>query len=64
MSGQHFAIEVEQALLGAMMMHAGAIERIESDLQPAHFCELQQSLQRLEVTARVSTSLLANNYTD
>ena len=37
MSGQHFAIEVEQALLGALMMHAGAIERIEADLQPAHF---------------------------
>ena len=37
MSGQHFAIEVEQDLLGALMAHAGAIERIEADLQPAHF---------------------------
>ena len=37
MSVHHFAIEVEQALLGALMMHDGAIERIEADLQPAHF---------------------------
>ena len=37
MSGQHFAIEVEQDLLGALMAYAGAIERIEADLQPAHF---------------------------
>lgn len=37
MSGQHFAIEVEQDLLGALMANAGAIERIEADLQPAHF---------------------------
>ena len=37
MSGQHFAIEVERDLLGALMAHAGAIERIEADLQPAHF---------------------------
>ena len=37
MSGQHFAIEVEQDLLGALMAHAGAIERIEADLQPVHF---------------------------
>jgi replicative DNA helicase len=37
MSGQHFAIEVEQDLLGALMAHTGAIERIEADLQPAHF---------------------------
>ena len=37
MSGQHFAIEVEQDLLGALMAHAGAIDRIEADLQPAHF---------------------------
>ena len=37
MSGQHFAIEIEQDLLGALMAHDGAIERIEADLQPAHF---------------------------
>lgn len=37
MSSQHFSIEVEQNLLGALMAHAGAIERIEADLQPAHF---------------------------
>lgn len=37
MSAQHFAIEVEQDLLGALMAHQGAIEKIEADLQPAHF---------------------------
>lgn len=37
MSAQHFAIEAEQALLGALMAYQGAIDRIEIDLQPAHF---------------------------
>ncbi|WP_341649960.1 DnaB-like helicase N-terminal domain-containing protein [Thauera humireducens] len=37
MSAQHFAIEVEQDLLGALMAHQGAIEKIEADLQPSHF---------------------------
>ena len=37
MSAQHFAIEVEQDLLGALMAYQGAIEKIEADLQPAHF---------------------------
>lgn len=37
MSAQNFAIEVEQDLLGALMAHQGAIEKIEADLQPAHF---------------------------
>ena len=37
MSAQHFAIEVEQELLGALMAHHSAIEKIEADLRPAHF---------------------------
>lgn len=37
MSAHHFAIEAEQALLGALMAYQGAIDRIEIDLQPAHF---------------------------
>ena len=35
MSAQHFAIEVEQDLLGALMAYQGAVERIEDDLLPA-----------------------------
>ena len=49
MSGQHFAIEVEQDLLGALMAHAGAIERIEADLQPAHFYRAVGTLGRVAV---------------
>lgn len=37
MSAQHFAIEVEQDLLGALMAHQGAIDRIEIGIDPAHF---------------------------
>ena len=37
MSAQHFSIEAEQDLLGSLMAYQGAIERIEADLQPAHF---------------------------
>lgn len=32
-----FAIEVEEALIGALMAYPGAVERIESNLQPDHF---------------------------
>lgn len=37
MSAQNFAVEVEAELLGALMAFEGARERIEIDLQPAHF---------------------------
>lgn len=37
MSAQHFAVEVEQELLGSLMEHHGALDRIEIDLQPEHF---------------------------
>lgn len=37
MSAQPFSIEAEQSLLGALMLDSRAIERIEIDLQPAHF---------------------------
>ena len=37
MTAQHFSIEAEQNLLGALMAFQGSIERIEVDLQPAHF---------------------------
>jgi len=37
MSAQHFAIEIEQALLGTLMAFSGVVERIEIDLQPGHF---------------------------
>jgi len=37
MSAHLFAIEAEQGLLGALMAYQGAIEKIDVDLQPAHF---------------------------
>lgn len=63
MSGQHFAIEVEQDLLGALMAHAGAIERIEADLQPVHFYRAEHqaiyaAIARLANQGRSCDSLL------
>lgn len=37
MSAQHFAIEIEMGLLGSLMAYPEALEKIDVDLQPAHF---------------------------
>lgn len=41
MSAQNFAIQVEQDLLGALMAHNGAVDRIEVDLQASHFYRVE-----------------------
>ena len=64
MSSQHFAIEIEQDLLGALMAHDGAIERIEADLQPAHFYRAEHqaiysAIARLAQGGRTTAWLLS-----